>query len=56
VDGGERLRAQRVVKADANALPALTEIERAFAAAITVVLEHEPLDAELDELGLPGAG
>ena len=55
VHRGERLRAQRLVKAHAHPLAALAEIERAFGAAIAVVLKDQPLDAELDELGLPGA-
>ena len=56
VDGGERLRAQCVVEAHPDPLAALAEIEGTLIAAIAVVFEHETLDAELDELGLIGAG
>jgi hypothetical protein len=56
VDGGERLRAQRLVEAHPDALAALAEIKRALVAAIAVVFEDETLNAELDQFGLVGAG
>ena len=55
-DRGERLRAQLGVKDDADPLAALAEIERPLVAAIAVVFEDQPLDAELHALGIIGAG
>lgn len=55
VNCGKCLRTQCVVETHADALAALAEIEGTLAAAIAIVFEHEPLDTELDELGLIGA-
>ena len=55
-DRGEREAAQLGVESDAHPLAALAEIERPLGAAIAVVFEDQPLDAELDALGIIGAG
>jgi hypothetical protein len=52
---GERLRTQFGIEGDADALAALSEIERPFAAAIAVVFEDQSLNTELYALGVPGA-